>query len=69
MSGCETVNSRIPRIQEYTEEEQTALANELDEKCPVTKDKYGNEVHECPMIDRAMDDYGSLRGLIRKARD
>ena len=57
--------SDAPYPKEYTKSQQTALANELDEKCPVGEDKYGNETRSCPMIDQAINDYGELRKVLR----
>ena len=61
VTACETASSSRPIPQQYSKQEQTALANELDEKCPLYKDSFGNETHSCPMIDKVISDYRALR--------
>jgi len=69
VTACTTVTSSVtPGVQEYTKEEQRTLETELNAKCPLSKDQFGNEVHSCPMIDRVISDYRKLRQLNRVAR-
>lgn len=67
VTACATVtsNQACPIPQEYSKEEQKSLVRELDDKCPITIDEYGNEQHTCVMIDRIVSDYRLLRNKLK----